>query len=382
LEAFVRSHIHLLALILILILVAVPLNQAGAQEPVIHAVLFYSKDCSHCNEVMEEHLPPLVQKYGEQLEIVGVDVNHEVGLQMYQAMLDQYRVPDDRVGVPTLVVGSNILVGSTEIPETLPDIIEQGLAQGGIDWPEIPGLMEVLAAQTDSSAVQISSAQNPIEQPLPEETGPMFLQRFMSDPIANTIAVIVLLLMVACVILVGYKFLNGADSRLFHWPAWAIPLLAILGMGVAFYLSFVEITKTEAICGPVGNCNSVQESQYAYLFGIIPIGALGLVGYAAILAAWIFQQYGPKSWAKFLTLAIWVFAWFGILFTIYLTFLEPFVIGATCAWCITSAVLMTLVFLASSGPAIESLKLEDDQDIDEEEDFEEDVTNTSLSELP
>jgi len=34
-------------------------------------------------------------------------------------------------------------------------------------------------------------------------------------------------------------------------------------------------------------------------------------------------------------------AWFGVLFTIYLTFLEPFVIGATCMWCITSAILMT-----------------------------------------
>jgi uncharacterized membrane protein len=40
----------------------------------------------------------------------------------------------------------------------------------------------------------------------------------------------------------------------------------------------------------------------------------------------------------------------GILFSIYLTFLEPFVIGATCAWCITSAVIMTLLFLLSLDP--------------------------------
>ena len=36
---------------------------------------------------------------------------------------------------------------------------------------------------------------------------------------------------------------------------------------------------------------------------------------------------------------------FGILFSIYLTFLEPFVIGATCAWCVTSAILMTVLFV-------------------------------------
>ena len=140
-------------------------------------------------------------------------------------------------------------------------------------------------------------------------------------------------------------------------------------MGVAFYLSFVEITKTEAICGPVGNCNSVQESPYAYLFGVIPVGAMGLVGYATILAAWLFQRYGPKNWGKFFTLVIWVCAWFGILFTIYLTFLEPFVIGATCAWCITSAIIMTLIFLASTGPAIQALKLADEfDDLDDDED--------------
>ena len=42
-------------------------------------------------------------------------------------------------------------------------------------------------------------------------------------------------------------------------------------------------------------------------------------------------------------------ALFGTLFSIYLTFLEPFVIGATCAWCLTSAVSMTLILLLVAG---------------------------------
>ena len=305
---------------------------------------------------MEQQLPPLVEKYGKQLDIVGVDVNHQVGLQMYQEMLAKFNVPDERVGVPTLVVGSDVLVGSTEIPEKLPGIIEAGLAKGGIDWPDIPGLGDVLAAQSGSSSAQTSTAQTPVEEPAAGGTTPQFIQKFMADPVANSIAVIVLIGMIASVVLVIIKFLAGSDSRLFHWPSWIIPVLALLGMGVAFYLSFVEITKTEAICGPVGNCNSVQGSQYALLFGVIPVGALGLAGYAAILAAWLFRQSGPKSWSKPLSLAIWLFAWFGILFTIYLTFLEPFVIGATCAWCITSAVLITLIFLSATGPAIESMR--------------------------
>jgi uncharacterized membrane protein len=41
---------------------------------------------------------------------------------------------------------------------------------------------------------------------------------------------------------------------------------------------------------------------------------------------------------------------FGTLFSIYLTFLEPFVIGATCAWCLTSAIIMTALLWLSITP--------------------------------
>lgn len=363
-----RSRISRFVLFALLLWVTFPMHRANAQQPVVRAVLFFSETCGHCHEVMEKYLPPLAQKYGQQLDIVGVDVNHELGMEIYQSMLVRYNVPDERVGVPTLVVGSEVLVGAVEIPEKLPGIIEQGLASGGIDWPEIPGLNGALAAQTAPASQPIGTSQQQTSQPADKDPRPIFLQRFMMDPIANSLAVAALLGMLASVIVVGYNFLRGTDNRLFRWPDWAIPVLAVLGMGAAFYLSFVEITKTEAICGPIGNCNSVQESPYAFLFGVIPIGALGLVGYATILATWLFRRYGPHNWSKFFTLAIWTFAWFGILFSIYLTFLEPFVIGATCAWCLGSAVIMTLIFLASTGPSIQALKIteayEDDEDVD------------------
>ena len=50
-------------------------------------------------------------------------------------------------------------------------------------------------------------------------------------------------------------------------------------------------------------------------------------------------------------MGMWLATLLGTLFSIYLTFLEPFVIGATCAWCITSALVMTLIFWAAAGPA-------------------------------
>ncbi|RPH60653.1 MAG: hypothetical protein EHM81_05800, partial [Chloroflexi bacterium] len=41
---------------------------------------------------------------------------------------------------------------------------------------------------------------------------------------------------------------------------------------------------------------------------------------------------------------------FGLTFSVYLTFLEPFVIGATCAWCLTSAIVITALFWLSLMP--------------------------------
>jgi uncharacterized membrane protein len=140
------------------------------------------------------------------------------------------------------------------------------------------------------------------------------------------------------------------------WPEWAPFALIIVGIGIALYLSYVELTHTQAVCGPVGDCNTVQQSPYATLFGVIPVGVIGIVGYVLIALAWLAQKYGINRLDYFGALAAWAFTLFGVLFFIYLTFLEPFVIGATCAWCLTSAIVMILLLWASTAPAIEAWK--------------------------
>jgi len=120
---------------------------------------------------------------------------------------------------------------------------------------------------------------------------------------------------------------------------------------VAAYLAYVETQAVTAVCGPVGDCNAVQTSEYAYLFGV-PIGVLGVMGYVAILAAWVWGKWQGDGRADLALLGMTVF---GVPFSIYLTYLEPFVIGAVCAWCLTSAVVMTLLMLASVETAVPHL---------------------------
>ena len=148
------------------------------------------------------------------------------------------------------------------------------------------------------------------------------------------------------------------------WYRWSILFASLAGIAVAGYLALVDAAGGQVSCGPSGGCQTVQHSKYAVLFGVLPVATLGLVGYVAILVAWIAWQFGPVSVKRMAPLAIWGMCIFGALFSIYLTALEPFVIGATCMWCISSAVLMIILLLVSTPFAAEALRVPDEDELE------------------
>jgi uncharacterized membrane protein len=103
------------------------------------------------------------------------------------------------------------------------------------------------------------------------------------------------------------------------------------------------------VCGPVGDCNAVQGSEYSQLFGV-HIGVLGLMGYGLIAALWVVSRMARGRLADGALVLIALGAVAGVAFSAYLTFLEPFVIGATCMWCISSALVMMALLWVSVGP--------------------------------
>ena len=336
----------LLLMSLLLMLLGAPIVQAA--PAVVHAVLFYSPTCGHCHQVMTQDLPPLQQKYGPQLQIAEVNVTEDKGQALYQVALTQFNIPAERRGVPTLIVSDVVLVGSAEIPEQLPGLIEKYLAQGGINWPTLPGLPEAIAT---SVAVVVPSDEAPVENN-PVSTQPVAANAWsnvMRDPIGNGLALIVLFGMLVSVVLVVPRRASRARAQPTRYE-WAIPVLCLIGLVVAGYLAYVELAEVTAVCGPVGDCNTVQQSAYARLFGVLPIGVLGLIGYVAIIIAWGIERQGPALFKRLAALALVLMTLGGTLFSLYLTFLEPFVIGATCAWCVTSAILMTALLLLTVTP--------------------------------
>jgi uncharacterized membrane protein len=398
--------VRILVLLAFLAAVFIPASTALAQQPVVRAILFFSPTCPHCHQVMTQDLPivwanhngwdevlyvPTAQGeedigpaiyalFGEQLEILYINTYTALGHQIYASAVERLDIPQNRLGVPTLIIDETDLVGSGEIPAQFPGLVEQGLARGGVDWPDIPGLqdgiaqLEILpqATGTPEEAVETptaggSATESHATSPAPttseystavptavipiNPSNPSVLSKLRQDPLGNTISIVVLIGITFTAFGVGVRWVSNSPHHSDHQVSIWVPLLSLIGMIVAGYLAFVETTGSEAVCGPVGDCNTVQQSEYAVLFAVLPLGIFGELGYIMILIAWLVARFEKGRIADLARLAIFWMTAFGTLLSIYLTFLEPFVIGATCAWCLSSAVIITVQLWLSIEPA-------------------------------
>lgn len=380
-RTFVRkSFVWLILLLAVIGLMIAPGAAAQSeQDSVVRAVLFYSPTCPHCHEVINKLLIPMIDKYGDRLQILAVNVTESQGQQLYQVAVEHYNIPPERLGVPTLVVDDMVLVGSGEIPARFPQIVEDGLAGAGIDWPGIPGLTPPQPQQpapptepaADPTAAQ--AAPTPPESataaPKPDPTAVLEVNAPgnnlshetvsveaenaapLPDPVGISLAGLVLGAMLVALIFTviviirrGGGLFQAENSTDGLAKGWSIPLLALAGLGVAAYLAYVEINQVEAVCGPVGNCNAVQSSSYAEILGI-PVAVLGILNYAAILGLWLTYRYAADPLAELAMLGLLILTFVGTLFSVYLTVLEIFVIQAVCAWCISSAIITTAIML-------------------------------------
>lgn len=348
-----RSTIAISILVIVLVLSFMP---ARAQEtPVVHVVFFFNPECENCHLVMTRDLPPLRGKYGDKLDILQVDTSKPDGLELYQAMYRHFKLPDDRLGTPAIVIDESVLVGVDEIPAKLPNLVEEGLTRGGINWPNIPGLALYIANTATTNiypspliTTQSKGQDKGYTQSGNTSTWERLSTKFKKDPVANSLAVVILVGMIISILVVLFILIRNiygenTPPAAFRITDWLIPLIILIGLAVAGYLTYIEISEKQAICGPVGHCNEVQNSPYAKLFGILPIGVLGLIGNVSLLATWGVHRFGPQALHMLSALALWGMSLFGVAFSIYLTFLEPFVIGATCMWCLSSALVMTAI---------------------------------------
>ena len=120
-------------------------------------------------------------------------------------------------------------------------------------------------------------------------------------------------------------------------------LVALAGVFVATYLTLYKLGVIGELSCSVGSCETVQLSRWAMLLGL-PVAAWGIGYYVLVFMlafAGVQERYAAS---RGLALALLLLTGWGLIFSVWLTYLELFVIKAICQWCVVSAVLAAILF--------------------------------------
>lgn len=126
-----------------------------------------------------------------------------------------------------------------------------------------------------------------------------------------------------------------------------IALIALVGALIATYLTLYKLGIIGTlVCTNLGSCETVQTSRWATFLGL-PVAAWGVGYYLAILVAAIVGTMPAWSESRAVSVVLLLLTAWGFLFSAYLTSLELFVIHAICVYCVTSAILVTVLLVLS-----------------------------------
>ncbi len=124
----------------------------------------------------------------------------------------------------------------------------------------------------------------------------------------------------------------------------AVAVLSLAGFFVALYLYLWKLGLIGTMACGTGACEAVQLSPYSRFLGIeVPL--IGVLGYLALFVASLLalRMPGDRRWVVMLL----GLASGALCFTLYLTYVELFVLRAVCRWCVLSAALVVLIFVAA-----------------------------------
>lgn len=131
------------------------------------------------------------------------------------------------------------------------------------------------------------------------------------------------------------------DKKLY----WASVALAIIGALIATYMTIYKWTDNNTMCLGSGDCATVNDSAYSEIFGI-PVALVGVGGYLAILTVLLLEKYGKNRFFKENGLVtVFGLGVGGFGFTLYLVYVEAFILKAWCPFCVASQITMTILFI-------------------------------------
>jgi uncharacterized membrane protein len=122
-------------------------------------------------------------------------------------------------------------------------------------------------------------------------------------------------------------------------------VFAFIGIADAFYDSYAIYTGQLLWCPPpIDGCNTVANSPYARIFGV-PLGYFGLVIYLHMFALAAILAFDPFS--RGLRAGALLYAALGVFSSICFMYIQITFIHAFCVYCLISAILTVLLFIAA-----------------------------------
>ncbi len=125
----------------------------------------------------------------------------------------------------------------------------------------------------------------------------------------------------------------------------AIFLLGFSGFMVARHIyKHKKPGHSPLVCPIKFDCHAVVHSDYSKFFGV-PLEILGMIYYALIFASYLFFVFMPEALPEFLIGFLILISFLAFIFSIYLVFVQIFILRKGCSWCFVSAFISTLIFI-------------------------------------
>jgi uncharacterized membrane protein len=113
-------------------------------------------------------------------------------------------------------------------------------------------------------------------------------------------------------------------------------IVSLLGLADAIYLTVQHVTGQSVICTIVSGCSEVLSSSYAVVAGV-PLALFGAAAYFGVFTFATLAAFGYRvAGTLLIPLVLLMF-----LFSLWLIYLQGFVIGAWCQFCLLSAAVTT-----------------------------------------
>ena len=125
-----------------------------------------------------------------------------------------------------------------------------------------------------------------------------------------------------------------------------VAALALAGIFISIYLTLYKLNVIGELTCSIGSCETVNSSKWSRFLGL-PVAAWGLLFYLDVFAIALLATLPRFEDERVLSVVLVAESAIGVLFSAWLTYLELAVIHAICIWCITSAVIVTLIFAVS-----------------------------------